>query len=221
MKKKLIYSHQWAKDIRTPAKASEFISHLEQVKLGLAVIYVRVSSRTQMHNLQHQISTLRRELEKRGFSVIEVVQEIASGWLDSRIGFFRAITKAKAADAVVVALSVDRFRRAYRYHPSDKILPLNVIEVEELMSEAAGVQLATLIHPDTPPEQVRSEQTKRGQVATGRYGGRPKETKKERRVRLLPVVLKLRKSGWSYRKIGRKVKVHWGTVRDWISQRGE
>jgi DNA invertase Pin-like site-specific DNA recombinase len=175
------------------------------------------------------MTCLKAELEKRGFTVIAVYEEIVPGWEDmyserwGRLELERAIVRAKDAKAVLVAPSVDRFRRSWnpKWRKKQPQPPLNLFEIKRLLDEADGVQLATLIHPDTPPEQVRSEQTKRGQAGKASYGGRPKETKKAKRLRLVPVARALWKKGCSYRRIGRRLKVHWSTVRDWLRGEGK
>lgn len=220
------YATELIKTVRTPAVPSKFFYSIDDLMPCPVVLYVRVSAHTQKHNLPHQISRLKTELEKRGFTVIAVYWEIVPGWeyIHSewwgRLGLERAILKAKEANGLVVAESVERFRRTYDpdWKKRPQPLPLTLFDMKRLMDEAEGVQLATLIHPDTPPRKVRSEQTKRGQAGKGNYGGRPKESRKARRLRLLPVARALWKKGCSYRRIARKLKIHWSTIRDWIKR---
>src|SRR5690349_21363426 len=102
MKKQPKYSTRLIQAIRTAAKASKYISHLDHLKPGPVVLDVRVSSPSQKDNLRPQRSNLEWEVERRGHWIVAVVEEIAPGWMDFRTGFERAILKAKSAGAVVV-----------------------------------------------------------------------------------------------------------------------
>src|SRR6266511_2226742 len=163
---------------------------------------------------------------KRGVPLIAVFWEIVPGWEEmysdkgGRLGFERAILKAKAAGAVLASASVDRFRRSWDpdWKKRKRQRRLSVFEFESLMTEADGVPLATLIHPDTAPNEVRSYQTKRGRAGKGNCGGRPRERFPKKAIRLekRPVAVVLWKQGFSYRQISRRLNVSWSTIRDWI-----
>ena len=109
---KKIYS-KLIESLRTPAKPSEFISSIDQLEPGPVVAYARESTLTQKGNLPPQRSNLETQLQKRGFPVVAVIEEIASGCEEGRIGFERAILEAKSAEAFVAAETVDRFRRSW------------------------------------------------------------------------------------------------------------
>jgi DNA invertase Pin-like site-specific DNA recombinase len=175
------------------------------------LIYCRDSGRGQKENLRHQKSTVKRRLEEIGFRVVRSFGEIAEGWKKDRPEFRRAVRKAKATGLLLVAESLDRFWRPPP-GPDCKLPPMNSLEFKRFLSATEGVRIAVL----DPSEKARSEQTKRGQEARGHKGGRPKETKKKRRERLSPIALKLSEARYSYRRIGRELKVPWRTVRDWI-----
>ncbi len=206
--------------IRTPAKASDYIAHIDDLEPGLVVPYGRVSRRQQQRKgkLNHQIADLTSELERRGHDVTDGFKETASGWADDRTTLQLAILEAERVGAVVMAESADRFIRHPEFNPKTNpdILP-TVYEFERLMIEAANVQLATLHHPDTHWKIVRSLQTKRGQRGSGHRGGRPAERfpKKARRLVKKPKAIALRKQGFSYRRIGRDLGVAWSTIRNW------
>src|SRR6184192_3347760 len=106
MKHNTKYATERMEALRTTAKASQYISHIHDLKPSRAVLYVRESSQTQKDNLLHQRTYLKTEVEKRSFPIIAVFEEIAPGWQDCRIGFKKAILKAQAAGAVVIAESV-------------------------------------------------------------------------------------------------------------------
>ena len=211
------YSTRRLEAIRTTAKAFQYISHIYDLEPGPVVLYLRVSAPTQKDDLPHQRINLEMEVEKRGFTVIAVFEETASGWMDHRTGFGLAILKGRAANAVLVAESLNRFWRCWRYRSERKMPPLNIFEIKRLMAEADGVQLATLFHPDTPPKKEHGQQTKRGQVGKGNYGGRPVERfpKKARRLAKKPKAIASRKEGFSYRCISRQLNIPWSTIRDW------
>lgn len=216
MKQTKLYATERIKALRTTAKPSQFISSLDALEPGPVVLYVRVSSFTHKENLPDQIAKLVAEMEKLGFLVIAIFQEVVPGWEEVRIGFEKAVLKAKDAGAVIVAESVSRYIRILRYR-SRRFQPPSVFDMRRLMAEADGVPLATLVHPDAPESEERSEQTKRGQAGKGNYGGRPKEQfrKKAKRLKQKPKAIALRREGFSYRQIGRKLGVHWSTIRDW------
>jgi len=214
--KNRIYATKRIAALRTPAKNSDFIPSVNKLEPGPVVLYLRVSAPTQKDNLPPQRTNCKAAVDKRGCSVVEIIEEIASGWLEERIGFERAILAARAAGATIVAESVDRFKRSW----PKRNAPLSVFDMNRLMAEAVGVRLATVVHPDTPPNEVRSYQSKRGQAGKGNYGGRPKAEypKKARRLRLSPEAIAFRHEGKSYRQIGALLNVSWSTVRDWLKR---
>jgi DNA invertase Pin-like site-specific DNA recombinase len=200
----------------TPARPSEYLASLNDLKPGTPVVlYARESDPTQKDNLPGQIAKLKREVAKRGHPAKAVVKEIARGAQCWRDGLKRAFVIARRASATVVAESVTRFKRNH-----DPRAPLTVADLKQLMAEANGVPLATVVHPDAAPEQARSYQSKRGMAGKGRYGGRPtaKHPKKARRVKNMPTAVALRQGGMSLRAIGREIKVAFSTVRDWLQK---
>jgi DNA invertase Pin-like site-specific DNA recombinase len=177
------------------------------------LLYARVSHRSQMKHLQHQIADLKAKLEAAGFTAVRVFWEVANGWEEDRPGFKRAIRKARKTELLLVAASVDRF---WRSEKGDKIKPLSKAGLGKLLSKVEGVRLATWHPADKPPEEVHGEHTKRGQRGKRRFGGRPKESKKAIKERLWPVARKLRLEGVSLDKIVEKLGRPRGTIRDWI-----
>jgi DNA invertase Pin-like site-specific DNA recombinase len=227
MKNKRNYATKLTDAIRALVKPSDFILFLDSLEVGtLVVLYIRVSSRSQAVNLRDSMENLRREVARRGLVVLGAYREIVPGWEEmhgdkwGRRAFEKAVYKAQAASAVVVAESVDRFRRAFspKWRENHRQASLTVMEMKRLMDEVDGVRLATLLHPDMPPKGVSSAQTKRGQAGKGNYGGRPKRKhpKKEERLTKKPLAIEMRKGGYSYRRIARELNVPWSTVRDWV-----
>jgi hypothetical protein len=154
-----------------------------------------------------------------------VISDIIPGWehVGSKRGrheFERAVFLAKQHGAVIVAESVNRFRRPFDpdYKGRKQELPLSLFDLKRLMVEAEGVPLVTIVPPDTSPSEVRSYQTRRGQAGKDCFGGRPQKRfpKKATRLELTPAAIQLWNAGFSYRKIGQKLGVHFSTVRDWL-----
>jgi predicted site-specific integrase-resolvase len=80
MKTNQRYATALIRAVRTIPKPSQFVSSIDRLRPCRVVLYLRVSARTQRDNLLHQLTRLRAELEKRGFTVIAVYQEIVPGW---------------------------------------------------------------------------------------------------------------------------------------------
>jgi hypothetical protein len=232
------YSTKRLEAIKTSAKASEFIRHIDDLKPCKVILYVRESSKSQKRNLKDQISNAKAQLEQKSFVVdATTVEEIVAGWEDTtskrgRFGFERAVLLAKKHGAIVVAESFDRFRRSFVYQWKKGCYqpPLTMLEMDRLMQEADGVQLATLTHPDAPPDKIRSEHVKRGQVGKGHFGGHPVtkfSSKTEVRQKLRPIAIKLRKLGLGYGSIATQLSVEYrdklkkklsrATVQGWFS----
>src|SRR4051794_39404833 len=130
--KRYRYATVRLKAVRTLARCSEFIRSLDELKLQLVVLYLRVSAHTQKANLVHQRSNLMKELKKRGFVVIAVFEEIVSGDAECQPQLDLALFKAKVTGAILVAESVDRFRRCFRR--SGRPAPLNSFTLGQLVA---------------------------------------------------------------------------------------
>ena len=208
--------------------ASDYISDIRSLKSGQRiVIYCRVSSCAQEHskNLSDQEENLKRELEQRGFSVIESFQEVGSGWRRDRDRLLLAAEIARENNAVIVAESVTRFIRSRDFNSKTnwKVKP-TVAEYRRFLRETQGVKLATLEAPDATPQEIRSYETKRGKKLKGNPGGRPKKCcpgyKKREREQYLPIVLDLYKKGMNIAAIARRTQINYNTVYSWIMKYG-
>jgi hypothetical protein len=103
--------------------------------------------------------------------------DVASGWKwDCRPGLRAAIRRAKKEGAIIVAESTDRFIRSKAFHTKNNpgAQPTQD-EFLMLQRKADGVQLATILPPDTPWREVRGHQSRRGQNGKQRRGGRPRK----------------------------------------------
>ncbi len=204
--------------------ASDYISDNRSLKRRQrVVIYCRVSGHVQerSQNLSDQGENLKNELKQRGFVVLEIISEVASGWKEDRDGLLRAVEIAHENDAVVVAESVTRFIRSRDYNSKTNrnALP-TVAEYRRLQRDTQGVKLATLVAPDATPEEIRSYETKRGKKSKGNPGGRPKKRdpgyKKRERQMYLPIVLERYKQNKNIAAIARSVNLKYDTVYSWI-----
>jgi transposase len=224
MTMKRIYSNARITALRTPAVLSQSISHLDNLPRGTKVVlYGRVSSdQRQKDNLPELMTNLQWEAERRGHRAVGAFQEIIPGWRKWRLEFERAVIAAKDADAVIVTESVTRFRRSWvpNWQKRRRQFPLSVFDIMQLMQEADGVKLVTVVHPDATPGEVKSYESKRGQGGKGNCGGRPVERfpKKARRVVKKPKAILMRKQGYSVREIAHKLKIPPSTVQYWTKK---
>lgn len=217
--------------LAVPGKASNYIKYFEQLIREQpdlkVVLFGRVSACMQNHkgNLNDQLVSLRRAVEKYKVPIVCEFKEIGSGWWHERERLQAAARRAFDERAVILAESTDRFIRSIYYdtkkNPSAQPSSL---EYEELLRVTTGVTLATMLHPDTPWKEVRSHQSKRGQQIKGNSGGRPKVNKpgykKQRRLEKLSQVLQLRINGASWEDINALTGVAKTTAADWVRKYG-
>src|SRR5581483_4184580 len=205
-----------------PGKAIDYINHLrELVEPELkAVIYVRKSRCDQNDSRADQEAFCRRVLKRFRIRVIAVFSEVESGWRfdsDDRERLEAAAAFALRHNAILVAESTSRFIRSRRYSKLNQHTTPTTLEYETLRELTLGVTLATIHHPDLPPAEERSMQTKRGKEAKGHPGGRPPQPgyKKRKRLRLQARVCELLAEGRSLGEIERTTGVPKSTIRDW------
>jgi DNA invertase Pin-like site-specific DNA recombinase len=186
------------------------------------ILCMRVSGRAQKGsgNLDDQERHLRRVVAERGANVVGVVRKTGSGsdtsWLHS------TIMMAKESGAKLLAESVSRFIRSEQYHSvkAPDARPSKA-QMDSLLAMADGVVLVTVLNPSATPAEERGFQTTRGQVAKNGRGGRPAKNspgyKIRRRLRLQPLVQKLRKEGASWSEIARRTGLPQTTIRGWAT----
>lgn len=213
----------------TPGIASEFMSKLSdlvsQSKTQVRVVlYCRESKDN--GNLADQKEDALKQLETLGVEVISTFKEVENGSIFNfgRYQFDLAVDCALKENAVIVALSRDRFLR--HRHSDNTNLGEQPTIGELCFFEGAlrGVKAATIHDPD---KSARGKQTKRGQTSKGKRGGRPYKLKprgKERMAAYYPLALELHREGMSLRKIADTLnsrennfpKVSHSTIRNWI-----
>ena len=154
---------------------SSFIKLIDSIAPGDKVVLAcRVSGREQKRrgNDTGQEAYLRHELERRGAVVVLVYRRTVSGfdpyWLCP------AIEAAKQCGAKLVALTTNRLIRPPGYHSKENpTAQARQCDLDELQWWLQGVEIVTLLDPDASPSEERSLQSKVGQWAKGRKGGRP------------------------------------------------
>ena len=206
-----------------PGKASDYIGHADD-KLrfgGRIVLACRVSTEAQRKNgnLADQEARLRKVAESFGAIVVDVVRHCGSGadpyWIA------RPVAIAQPQGALLLAESTDRLIRHAGYDSkTNPDAQARKTELEDLKQWADGVPLVTVIAPDAPPTLARSHQSRRGQSAKWRKGGRPPKVqpgwKKLRREQKQPLAIEMRREGKSIRQIAKALNVPCSTVQGWI-----
>lgn len=151
----------------TVGVASDYIEHFNDYQRARRPVdlYVRESSRKQRYrgNVAEAVADALRQLTARGITPLATFAGVESSHIqEDRPLLEAAIAHARAHGAVLVAPSRCRFIRAREYGPgaTQRCEPPSVAEYRMLARMAAGVALATLLHPDAPT--ARPEQTARG-----------------------------------------------------------
>ena len=195
------------------------------------ILHCRVSTDDQRPHLAGQERLLRQLVADRGGRVLLAVHRVGPG---SDLALLRpALAIARLCNTNILAETLDRLIRPTTFHPYlAPHAPLTRDDLRRLAQVAKGVRLMTIVHPDASPSSAHGFQTKRGQLASGNPGGRPRRHDNEpghrrrRRDRLLEDVLRLRQAGLSSRDIAERIRHETGeelshrTVQLWISQGG-
>ena len=206
--------------------ASQCIEHFAQRRRRViepVVLYVRVSfpSQKENGNLDEEVS---RSLGLLAAMGIEPINTFAGVEQADMFGppplLVTALACARQHGAVLVAPYRDRLIRSHLYYQDKECrdaryeLP-SAAEYRLLHRLAAGVPLATLLHPDSTG--ARGLQIRRGQAAKGGRGGgdRLAGYKKRRRRLNESKVLWLGAVGFSVRQIAAKLKAHPTQVQRW------
>lgn len=211
----------------TTKSAKAIVAHcilpIDELRVGdMVILCLRVSGRTQQlaGNLDDQELHLRQVAAERGAKIISVFRRVGPGWnVDWLIP---AIDMAKQCEARLLAESVSRFVRSASYHPSRAPNALRSEEELNLFcSIIEGVPLITILSPDAAPADERGFQTKRGQEAKNRCGGRPTKKRpgaiKARRINQQPRARQLRAEGRSLAEIAKATGVPRPTIQRWVT----
>ena len=225
---------RYVSDSKT-VKASNFIhplkEYFKQHPNMIVILYNRESSRSQDDNHVTNERVLRNRCKKLGIPVINFYSETISGKIlnEDRKGLLQAVSKARAKikkgkHAVILAVSTDRVLRNEYFTTNYPDITPTEKEYEQLKKLTCNVPLATLLHPDMPPNKVRGKQTRWGQKVKKSKVGQPKKPRpgyfKKRRFEKLSQVLDLRKRYFSYREIEKMTSIPKTTASDWIKKYG-
>lgn len=211
-----------------PAKASEYFDQLVAIGATEVILYCRVSGNKQHQNgnLANQVTSLERDLKRRGITVLETYRCIESGWDNDhwmdRPTLAAAAKRAKELGALLVFESTSRAIRSCWYHPSrEKDAQPVKAEYENLQRITNGVKLATIAHPDLTPDAERGLQTRRGMTEKDKRGGRPRKQKRTRTLwpqETKNRAIELRQAGASYGEIAKMLNVPRPTVQSWTKR---
>ncbi len=215
-------------------QVTDVIKHIGEFKKHyrkklLCIPYMRESTYKQLKegHLKQRKRRLLYSLKKRRIEHHKCFTEVVSGTkLHNRHSLEEAIKLANTLAykypnriVVVVTDTRNRFIRGANYNgTADSDLPNNR-QLRTLMKMKGNVILATGLRPDAPFDVVQSYQTKLGKKTKGHCGRPPKAVpgaKKERRDKLKPIAIQLRKDGKSLRQIEKILGVRFTTVGDWV-----
>jgi hypothetical protein len=205
--------------------ALEYLRHLPDIAAEMpsapAVIFVRVSTRTQRKHLREQEAACKGALRALGIQPIRFFHGVTPATSPDAAKLLAAACKfAGERGGFVVAAERSRFIRSADYKCWRQEPTPSESEYKSLMLLAGGVPLATVLPPDAPPGTERGFQTCRGMADPQRRGGRPISRvpgyKKARRQRLRPKASQFRAAGRGLRWISRRLRVAKSTLQYWF-----
>ncbi|MEM4049037.1 MAG: IS607 family transposase [Zestosphaera sp.] len=93
------------------------VEEFKEVKLLRAVVYGRVSGSNQKKELENQVEALKKHVEQRGWRLVAVVTDVASGLNEDRRGLRKILDMAKKHefDVLVVAYRDRLIRFGFTY----------------------------------------------------------------------------------------------------------
>lgn len=217
----LNYAKNFDRDI---CKASEFIDLLIVEENESYIIAGRVSwvQSWKQESQEDQIADLRNAIVSgRGKIVGETIREQSGK--DPRL-WRDLFDEAHKKNAIVVFCDPSRILRAKDFHSHNKRdAQPSRSEWEWLMSIAQGVKIATLIHPDSTPQEIERYQKDRGRRMKGNVGGRPMKRKK-RKLKWKSRAIEVHRTGLSFRDtteilVGEGIgKIAHTTIARWIKE---
>lgn len=203
-------------------KASNFIKPIEEFPAGTRVVlWERVSKRAQGRNGQNihdQDLNLWTQAQELGLKVVGVFDHEGSGFgANSWTLLHKAAAYAARHDAILFAETTPRLIRHPAFHT--KLWPDAQARDADLQVLPTNVVIATDLHPDASPKEVRAYDRRRGQQMKNRKGGRPKAPgyKKRIRLRMKAKVIGLHPE-LSQREIAKQTGVPRATVQRWIAE---
>lgn len=214
-----------------PGTARWLISTVNLQPGDAVVLWCRVSHESQTSHLDDQERQLRELVEQHGARTVSAVCHVGPGTDPTPLR--SAVAIARRCNAVVLAESTDRFIRSARFHSTRRPnVRASDHDLRRLAEITRGVRLMTIVDPDAPTSEVHAYRTRRGQLASGNPGGRPRRPDgtpgrlKRRRERLFQEVLRLHSAEHSSRAIAKLIEDEMGirishrTVQIWTRQGG-
>lgn len=201
---------------------------MESHEVPEANLYLRVSSRGQKKTLPLIKEAMLKRLDHLGIRVRNVYgdREPETGKStnpEERPSLNEAVEDSVSTDTPLIAPVFSRFLRAkcfdlFRFpdaRPSAE-------ELDGLVQFARGVPLLPFINPDASPDEEEKFMSDLSQEVSGKKGGRPKKPhvnppgyREERRQRLKPRALKLRRRGSSYNQIAAELGITKSLAQFW------
>lgn len=196
--------------------ACDYITHADTLPAGtLVILLLRVSSGRQRKrkNLDDQKAALTAYAEQRGLVVVGIITHVGSGWDTEWLR--NASTAAQEKNAILLAESTDRIVRSPHYDKTNQDAVAGKTELDAVRMVTKETTLATMLHPDTHPRDVRSNQTRRGRAGKNKKGGRP-----SKKADYLSTVQTLASQGMTCRQIAARLdgRVDYSTVSRWLKK---
>ncbi len=195
---------------------------IKRIKHNKAALYLRVSTNKQ--ELENQLEPLKKFAKGRGFKVVQVYRDTASGKRADRTAFNKMLKDAhqKKFDVILVwaldRLSREGMSRTVQLIEMLERMGIAVISYTEPYLDttnelARNILLAVVSTLAKAEREKISERTKAGLARVKRRGkklGRPEITSKKRAE-----ALRLVKGGQSLRKAARKAGVSRSSISNW------
>ena len=188
-------------------------------------IYARVSTKTKGQDVENQLMVLRDYSLKMGYDIYQIYTDQESGGSSNRPAFNQLFSDAaKRKFDLLLFWSLDRFSREGTRKTIFLLQQLDDYGIlyksySEQYLDSSGIfkdVIISILATLAKQEQIRlSERVKAGldkAKSKGRIGGRPKIS-----MEIIARIHELNHEGLSMRKIGKELKIHHGTVGQYIA----
>ena len=188
-------------------------------------IYARVSTKTKGQDVENQLMVLREYSLKLGYDIYQEYTDQESGSSANRPAFNQLFSDAaKRKFDLLLFWSLDRFSREGTRKTIFLLQQLDDYGIlyksySEQYLDSSGIfkdVIISILATLAKQEQIRlSERVKAGldkAKSKGRIGGRPKISQE-----VINRIQELNHQGLSMRKIGKEMKIHHGTVAQYLS----
>ena len=188
-------------------------------------IYARVSTKTKGQDVENQLMVLREYSLKMGYDIYQEYTDQESGGSANRPAFNQLFSDAaKRKFDLLLFWSLDRFSREGTRKTIFLLQQLDDYGIlyksySEQYLDSSGIfkdVIISILATLAKQEQIRlSERVKAGldkAKSKGRIGGRPKIPQE-----IIARIQELNHQGLSMRKIGKELKIHHGTVAQYVN----